>query len=105
MSSLATGCASGGPPLVSSVNSSLGLLRLADENRLEDPVGKGRYLREAGQRVDKHHMARVGNPNGSRSLRSRSVVLVSRVLGVFLILFGISATLGRVSADSPSPAK
>jgi hypothetical protein len=50
-------------------------------------------------------MARVGNPNGSRSLRSRSVVLVSSVLGVFLILFGISATLGRVSADSPSPAK
>ena len=105
MSSLAPGCASGGPPLVSSVNSSLGLIRLADEDRLEDPVGKGLCLREAGQRVDKHHMANVGTPNGSRSMMSRSVMLVSRVLGVFLILFGIAATLGRVSADSPSPAR
>lgn len=32
-------------------------------------------------------------------------MLVSRVLGVFLILFGIAATLGRVSADSPAPAR
>jgi hypothetical protein len=42
-------------------------------------------------------MGKVGNPRQVEFLRSGSVVLVSRVLGVFLILFGIAVTLGRVS--------
>jgi hypothetical protein len=43
------------------------------------------------------------NPRQVEFLRSGSLVLVSRVLGVFLILFGIAVTLGRVcSASTPT---